>query len=285
MFSKKYPVLFVSRHFVESGTLTHSRESFFEAGESLSYQDQSLISVLEGMKILQGKTYSLVLSEELVYVTALSFPRNTPLTRALIQERAQELIPEHLNETQWDFRTMQYVTAESTADTLWVQVAVVEKSFAADLEEVISSRAFSLTLILPESYALASLMVKEEGMTVIVECDRENTLFVACNHGLVLATEVKQGEFSLEALRTFLHFIEERTSQKSEHIIFSHIQDETSSEALKQEGYSVLTSDYNPLFSLLLERGSGADDQVLNLNVSRTPTSQSWFGRWRKKAS
>lgn len=285
MFSKKIPTLFISRNFVEPGLVTLSRTPVFEGSEALSYTQETLHAVLAQIPLLKGGSVRIVLSEELVYVAALSFPLGTKLTRELVRVRAEETIPEDLRTTDWDFRTMHFVKHDETAEQLLVQVAVIERGFTTQLETALQSQAFTVESILPESYVLASFEAHEAGVTVIVEQDRENILLVACEVGLVFATEIKKGELIPEDISRFLSFVSERTTKNVSRVFFSHMESPICVEAVTNLGLPCEERSYNPLFGAALEKTSGKDAAVLNLNIFPGQERLSWWNRFFKKTS
>lgn len=192
MFSKKHPALFISSGFIEPGNVTVSRELLFEGSEALPYDREMFHQTLSQVLASPHKKARIVLSEELVYVTTLLFPAGTKLTRELVRSRAEETIPEDLRATAWDFRTMHYKETIGEAGGILVQVAVVEGGFSGILSKTLVEQDFSVEAILPESSVLASLVADKEGVTVIVEQDRERTLFIACESNLVLSTQTKK---------------------------------------------------------------------------------------------
>lgn len=279
MFSKKIPTLFISRNFIEPGLVTLSRTPVFEGSEALSYTQETLHAVLAQIPFLKGKRVRIVLSEELVYVAALSFPLGTKLTRETVRVRAEETIPEDLRTTDWDFRTMHFVLRDETTEHLSVQVAVIERGFTTQLEVALQSQVFTVESILPESYVLASFEAHEAGVTVIVEQDRENRLLLACEAGLVFATEIKKGECTPGEVLQFLSFVSARTTKKVERVFLSHIENQECLEAVKNLGLPCEERSYNPLFGAALEKTSGKDAAVLNLNIFPGQERRSW---WKK---
>lgn len=283
MFSKKIPTLFISRNFVEPGLVTLASTPLFDGSEALPYTRETLGAVLARIPFLKGKSVRMVLSEELVYVTALSFPRGTKLTREAVRIKAEETIPEDLRATDWDFRTMHYVKHGETEEQTLVQVAVIERGFTAELEAALHTQAFTVESILPESYVLAAFEAHEAGVTVIVEQDRENILLTACEAGLVFATEIKKGEITGEEVSQFLSFASDRSTKKVERVLFSHLETTVCLEAVKASGFSCEERSYNPLFGATLEKASGKDATVLNLNVFPGHDTLPWWRKFFKK--
>lgn len=286
MFSQRHPVLFISKGFIEPGQVTVAQELRFEGGAAVPYTLSTLREALEQIPGIAHRPVRLVLSEELVYVAALSFPQKTKLTREVVRVRAEETIPEDLRTTEWDFRTMRYMKHSETAESVSVQVAVIEHSFAQALEAVLQESTFSVASILPESYVLASFEKDAEGVTVIVEQDREGVLLIAALGGFVLLTSVKPGLLSDEAVvERFLSFVEEK-GEKVARVIGSHLEDAALLASLQGKGYTCLEQSYNPLLGVFSEKISGRDENVLNLNVFSERSAHSWWQRFfRKKAA
>lgn len=275
--------MFISRNFVEPGMVTLSRTPVFEGGEALAYTKETLHAILAQIPFLKGGSVRIVLSEELVYVAALSFPLGTKLTREVVRLRAEETIPEDLRTTDWDFRTMHFVLRDETAEQLLVQVAVIERGFTTQLEAALQSQTFTIESILPESYVLAAFEAHEAGVTVIVEQDRESVLLVACEAGLVFATEIKRDSLVPQDMTRFLSFVSERTTQKVSRVFFSHIDNQACLESVKEAGISCEERSYNPLFGAALEKVSGKDAAVLNLNIFPGQERLPWWKKLFKK--
>lgn len=285
MFAKKIPTLFISRNFVEPGVVTLSHAPRFEGSEALPYTEETLPSVLSRIVFIQGKKVRVVLSEDLVYVTVVYVPAGTKLTREQVRIKAEETIPENLSLADWDFRTMYYVEVSETEKNMAVQVAVMERKFAMAFEKALSTQSFILESVMPESCVLAAFEAHEKGLSVIVEQDRENSLLVACEGGLVLMTQVKSGELAASDIARFLSFLSERDSRNVERLFFSHGASADSFEVVKQAGIVYEERSYNPLLGVAYEKVSGRDATVLNLNIFPGREKKSWWQKiFRKDA-
>lgn len=283
MFSKKHPALFISSGFIEPGNVTVSRELLFEGGEVLPYDRETFRQTLSQALVSTDKEARLVLSEELVYVTTLLFPAGTKLTRELVRSRAEETIPEDLRATAWDFRTMRYRETIGEEGRILVQVAVVEGGFSDVLSKALAEQDFSVEAILPESSVLASLVATKEGVTVIVEQDRERILFIACESNLVLSTQTKQGALEYPSLKAFLLFVSSVLEKKIESIVLSHVSDAELKDRLEKDGYTYEEQSLNPLLGAFFLKVSGKDELVLNLNTFSRVSQKSWWQRFFRK--
>ncbi len=284
MFFRKHPVLFISQGYIESGYITASRPGGFEGGEAYAYTRETIGETFQSLAPFFRYPVRIVLSEELVYVASFVMAPGTELTREQVLLKAEELIPENLDTTNWDFRTMHFSQSQNTGDRV-VQVAVIERSFAQCLEQALEETGFVVESILPESYALATLETNRAGCTVIVEQNRENTLLVAVENGVVLVTMVHPGILTeCSALEQFVSFVHERTSKQVNRVVLSHVVDGNArAEEVQRLGYECTIMDYNPLLGLVSESVSGKDSTVLNLaNFLHGPTD-SWWKRFRHK--
>lgn len=280
MFSRKHPALFISSGFIEPGTVTISRELLFEGNEALPYSKETFPEILKQALSVTAKGARIVLSEELVYVTVLIFPAGTKLTRELVRSRAEETVPEDLRATAWDFRTMRYRELIGTEGEILVQVAVIEGSFSEMLSTVLLEQALSVEAIFPESSVLASLVATKSGVTVIMEQDRERTLFIACESDLVLSTQTREGVSEYPSLKAFLMFVSGVLEKNIETIVLSHVNDVQLKEALEKDGYAYEEQSLNPLLGAFFLKVSGRDDAVLNLSTFSRAPERSWWQRF-----
>lgn len=268
MFSKKRFVIFISKQFIEPGFVTLGRNPSFEGGEAFQYTKETLADGLKKIQTISKEKMRIVLSEELVYVTELSFPHGTVITRELVQEKAEEVIPEDLKQTEWDFQTLHYKEKTKDADVILVQVAVIEKSFSESFRQALVVTPLSIEAIYPESYVLANLEREESEVVIIIEQDRELTVLCAVLDGFVVATRVKKDAITTEDVKVFINFLSVYKGKSPKKIFLSHCGEENLLEDLSLEGYEVIAKDYNPLVgAALLEKISGKDEEILNIDI------------------
>jgi hypothetical protein len=282
MFSKKYPVIFISQGFIDPGIVTIGKEITFDGWEALAYTPDTLPDVLKQVKAFFRKSVRIVLSEELVYVTGLSFPAGTLITRELVRQTLEENIPENLRATEWDFRTLHYVKKQKTSEIL-VQAAVIEEQFFRVLEQVFKAVPLPVASILPESCALSQVVANQTGVLLLVARGRESVLLCAAEDGFVIATRVKRGEISLSDVEEFLRFVAEHKLKKIQKIIFSHFAKEEMQlfQKLSADGYTLTSQDCNPLIGAALDNAiAGKDEEVLNLNAFLYDKQKRWWKFW-----
>ncbi len=269
IFAKKRYVLFVGKTCIDSGLVVLKSEPVFYGNEAIPYTKETLPQALRQARSLsKSKKIRVVLSEELVYVTEVSFSAGTLITRTLVAEKAQASIPEDLRETDWDFQTLQYTEKQKNKDFVAVQVAVVEKVFSQSFHQALQEVPLLIESIVPESSVLASLEREAAEVSVIVAADRESIVFCAVESGFVLTTCVKRGGDIEKDLSEFLLFVGEKSEEKIKRIIFSHCGEAPSAflEKFSGAGYECIERDYNPLIGAALQTNiSGRDEDTLNI--------------------
>lgn len=279
MFDRKYLILFIGKHFIDPGFVTASREPLFEGIEALPYAPETLGQTLAQIRSFSRKTIRVVLSEELVSVTSLSFPKETKITRELVMRTTEESIPEDLKATEWDFQTLHYRETHISETEVTVEVAVVAGVFASNLKQAMQETKLTFECVIPESCALAGLVSHFEGISLIVEADRESTLFVAAEEGGVWATYVKSGACDMSDLQGFIEFLDTKKEKKAARIILSRCTEEfaASLSPLVAEGYELFSDNLNPLIGVALQKKiSGKDEAVLNLDMLRSTEKRGW---------
>lgn len=221
MFSKKYLTLFIGKNIIDFGVITSSQTPSFEGLEAISYTPETLVSALTQIRNSSKKAVRCVLGEELVYVTSFSLPKTTEINREKVLHIAEKSIPENLKDTAWDFQTLEYNETPISETTTMIQIAVVESLFTKNFINALSTNGILPELILPESCALAHLVSDLEGVSVIVEVNRENVLFIAAEKGGVWATYVSShGDISTN-LVNFIEFLSQKKERKINRIILS----------------------------------------------------------------
>lgn len=282
MFSKKHPVLFISKHFIDPGYVTVGRQVSFDGFEALAYAEETLPDVLRQIQALFRKSIRVVLSEELAYVTEISFPAGTSVTRDLVRRAVEEAAPEDLRATAWDFQTLRYAKKQESGTGILVQAAVMEGKFFHMFRQALELVPLPIESIVPESYALAQLAVGYEGVSLLVVRDRESTLLAAVENGVVIAARMQGGDIAIAHIEGFLSFVAARKGRKVARIIFSHFTDEETApfQKLTADGYELIRDDYNPLIgAALIRRTKGRDEEVLSLDVTLSERTASWWSR------
>lgn len=286
LFQKKHAVLFISKHFVDPGRVAAGRKVSFDGFEAIAYTPDTLPEVLRQLQVvLQGNT-RVVLSEELVYVTGLSFSAGTHLTRDLVRRAVEASTPEDLRSTEWDFQTLHYAKKQETKTEILVQAAVIEGKFFRMFAQALEAVPLPIESIVPESYALAQLTANYDGASLLVARDRESTLLALVDKGFVIATRVERDTITLAHIEGFLSFVSAHKSRKTVRIIFSHFTEGemVSFQELTTDGHELIQEDCNPLVGAAIQTPiRGKDEEILNLNAFLLDRNVSWWRRIFRK--
>lgn len=280
MFSKKHFVIFISKQSIDTGFVIVGREVSFESDEAFSYTKETLADILKKIQKVTKKSVRIVLGEELVYTVVLSLPKGTILTRALVREKAEEIIPEDFKDTEWDFQTLRYKELSHTGSLL-VQVAVIEKAFSQYFHQAVQESSIRIESVVSESYILASLENERKEVSIIVERDREIILLCAVESGHPIASCIKRRSLESDDIKIFLDFLSSHKEKKVQRIIFSHFEESEQmlSDQFSLTGYEVEKKNYNPLIGAgLQEKISGKDEEVFN--ILALPQKKQWWKIW-----
>lgn len=206
--------------------------------------------VKEELKINSAR---LLLPENKAYLRLLKLPREAALTRDLIWEKAQEVIPETLEDG--------YPQKTSSAYFDWKQVGADQKSFKVQVLAVAktyltpilqAARNANLTFeaLEPASFALARLTTGEKEPHLIFYQNRER-IICAAHQGQVLGTVTVDNEAQME--------------NKARELI-DYIQKEWGVEIKK-----TVKASLDPAISLALKQDiKDKDEEVLNLTPEKT---------------
>mgnify|MGYP000552962705 CR=1 FL=1 len=282
-FSQKYPVLYLSKQSIDPGQVTVGKEVLYQGSDACTYTEETLVHALKEVQRLFQKDMRVILSEELVYVTELSFPSGTHLTRDLVQQTLKGTIPEDVSSTEWDFQTLHFAQKQEAMSEIRVQVAVVEGRFFRQFTKALETVALPIVSIVPESYVLAQMVQAYEGGTLLVARNRETTLLAAVENGFVIATRSVKKSVSPEDISAFLLFVASHKERTIARIIFSHFSSEEMApfQALVADGYELLSEDLNPLVGAVLQVPlRGTDETILNLQTFLSKRKRAWWQIW-----
>lgn len=286
MFSRSRYVLVLRKHTIETGRATRARVPEFSPGETYEYAPESLAEVFRQIAAKVHDNICVSIGEELVYVTELTFPAGTNITRSLVQSKTEENIPEDLRTTEWDFSTLRFSESRKSEQSLCVQVAVMEGAFFRNLKQSLGIQPLTFECVLPESYVLANFEAALEGVSVIVRRNQEVSVLVAAEQGLVLTTLVVEGTVTSERLTAFLGLVTERKAKRVARVIFSGLDETAVGELIGgvAEDCESLIRDYNLLLgTVLFAPRRGRDESILNLNLFQSAAQIPWWRRLLKR--
>lgn len=261
MFEGKKQIVFIDKNKITLFDVTLGAVPINQVLAEYEWDGQNPEEPLKKIKETGNANLRILLDESFAYVVNVSIPENTKNERAEIQIKAQELIPEDLEKTPWDFKEVLLIkkNPQDTGEKL-IQVFVIPKNFFNRLSQIIQSTRLTIEAIEPVSYALARLVKDEE--LVIVIYGKTSYLMCLVMRGLVVATK-EVAAITVEGIQLFVSYAQEHYGFLPKKIIAAHNQ-ETFDYAPFQAEFRIEYKDLNPVIGLALKKDiKGKDEEIL----------------------
>lgn len=174
---------------------------------TISWNEKQLPLILKKIKTSIGKNVRILLSEDLTYITALTLPAESELTRDFILQKAQEIIPDDIKTTTWDYKI---IPQDSTKKKeIIILVAALVKSYQQSLYPSLEQSGLAIEGIEPISYALARFS-QYVSVPLVIYHQTDSALLVLANKGELLHTHT----YTLAPLQENIHHFLEECSRK-----------------------------------------------------------------------
>lgn len=259
MFSKKRSIIYITRSKIKLVNVTMGKKPKEETIGEAFWMSDSLESILLKFKKNVKGIARILLSEDFVYVVTLSFPVGSFVNRNNVQEKAQELIPENLNETVWDYK----VTTPST-----IQVVAVVPSLSEKLNEAIVKTGFRIEEIVPLSYALASFAKNQDIPLLYVYKDEEILLGLAQKGTVITTKRILNANIDRNTINQFIAFAKDQFSKEPKTIIFCGDTSNIDTGEFQNEKLKAEIQNISPIVSLAYKEDlKGKDEDVLNIEL------------------
>lgn len=259
MLSKKQSIIYITKSKIKLVNVTIDKKPKEEVIDEALWMSDSLENIfLKFKKNVKGRA-RILLSEDFVYVVTLSFPVGTFVNREKVIEKAQELIPENMAETVWDYK----VTTPST-----MQIVAVVPSLSEKLREAIVKTRFPIEEIVPLSYVLASFSKSLDIPLLFVYKDEE-ILLVLAQRGTVITTKrILNANIDKNVINQFIAFAKSQFSKEPKMLIFCGDTSNIDTKQFENKDLKVEILDISPILSLSSkEELSGKDKDVLNITL------------------
>ena len=230
----------------------------------INYSLVNLQGILAKFKKDIGDSVRLLLNEDIVYTVAVFLSIGIALDKNTIGQKAQELIPEDLNNTIWDFKKVSPAPLSGAPEI--IQVVAVNKVLLEGLIQTITKAGLHIEVIEPLLIALARFVKNKETPVIMIYVNDEILLGLV-QKGAVLATQCLRS-FDINSINQFIAFSKEKFGIVPKEVIFSGntkgIDINQYQQSLKNIIFQI--QDINPLISLAYKEDiKGKDEQVLNL--------------------
>ncbi len=256
MFANKTTVVFITKSKIKITSVENAKKPketiLFESNWSLD----NLAQILEKSKKLIGTSPRLLLSEDFVYIVSFTLnPTENPVQN-IIKQKAQELIPEDLNETIWDYKEI--------GDKKYIAASCIKRLFDP-LKEILIKSKITFDLIQPLSYSFTRLNQKDVNPLLFVYLyDKVYLTFL--EHEAIIATYSFSLPLVKENLKKIIENVAEKNNVTPKRIIIFGNTDNINLKDFELDKMKSEIQNLSPSISLgIQEDFKDKDKKVLNL--------------------
>ena len=198
----------------------------------------------------------LLLPENKTYLKLIEFPLGTGVTRGMVLEKAQEIIPEKLEEGFFDWKQVGADPPNRRTDkkNLKIQILAVSKDYLTPIQESAQKAKLNLEAFEPPSFALARLTAAEKEPHLII-CSSANIQTITQPSLTILTASHQGGVFEAITLDD-----RSQINKKSKELI------ELVEEKWRVKINKTIDKSLDPILGLALKEDlKGKDEKILNL--------------------
>jgi len=265
MFSKKRSIIYITKSKIKLVNVTMFKKPKVEPVDEALWMSDSLENILLKFKKNVKGMARILLAEDFVYTVTLGLPSSSYL-RDDIKRIAQELIPENLDQTLWDFKEIESLKK--------IQVIAVAKTVFETVVSSITKVGLRIEAIESLSFALARLSGKQDKPLVFVHIDDGEILLTLAKSGIVIATKCL-ATIDLNAINQFTSFAKDQYGTEVKDIIICGNTSGTPHQggagqvdlaSFENAGFNARIENISPIVSLANKEDiKGRDEEVLNL--------------------
>lgn len=210
MFESKRIIVSIGKNKITACSVALGKTPRIQEIGSYDWTNETLAQVLLAIKKIAKQKIRILLSEDFAYVVSVKVEaEKKEEERKIVLAKAQELIPEDLRKTLWDFKEILFVAKpEEDGQAKIVQVVAVVEAFYENLKKAVQQADIKVEAIEPVSFALARLVETKAEPQLIVRGGQTSYL-VACQRGLVLLTESVAGRPTDDQIKEFSQFFQD----------------------------------------------------------------------------
>lgn len=266
MFNSKKSVIFITKSKVKITAVTLGGKPKENPIGEFEWSPENFLNNLETYKKNIGNSARILLSEDFVYVVVLTFPESVILNRTIILEKAQELIPQNLNETIWDFKEV--LDIPSSKDHLRkIQVAATVKSLFENLSKLIYKSGLNIETVEPLSFALARLAKNQEKPILFIYI-YDKAYLVLVKNEIVFETQILDLPIDAKKLDKFISFTKEQSQIMPDRIIFGGNTSGINLKEYESKNYKTEIQNLSPAISSSYKKtNKDNDEKELNLEL------------------
>lgn len=272
MFAQKKIILFITKSKIKIAHVTLGDKPKEQIIHEEAFDKDGLTAILlRNKKSLSGKV-RLLLSEDFVYITTLLLPFKSNITKDIITLKAQELIPENLSETSWDFK--QSLSSLPNQTTIPVQIVAAVRVLFEQLSNAFIKARVQVEAIEPTSYAIARF-TKNQNKPFLFVFISEEALLILGYKSIAVATQRLTLPLNKQRIDQFISFVKERYLVEPKDVIFCGKTAGIDLKEYQTEKYKAQVQDLSPLVSLAYkEDHEGKEASILNLTLHPSVSAQ-----------
>jgi len=266
MFERKKTILFITRSKIKISNVTLENKPTEDIIATVDWTPDTLVDVLLKYKKNIRDPARILLGEDFVYTVNLTM-LSSSASRDYIKRKGQELIPENLDETIWDFKEIaKLIPSLSKSPTTTIQVVAVVKTLFEALSKSITKAELQVEAIEPLSYALARFTKRKDQPFLFVYVDTE-ILLTLVQKEMVLATQ-RLNVLDPKDINQFIIFAKEKFLSEPQNIVFCGNTKNIDLKEYQNLSVKAVIQDISPAISLSYKEDiKGKDKDVLNLGL------------------
>jgi hypothetical protein len=265
----KANILYISENKFQAFYVSGAKKPKPELKKTIDWTIETFESDLAQIKKFCDSEIRILIDDELCLVVGISVSQKFSGDRENVRKKAEEVIPEDLSKTIWDFKELLLTKNKQTGEEMVsLQIVALPEDFSKNLINAINKASLNVEAIEPLSTALARELEDENTPSWCIYTKENPTLFFV-DRGLVHFSRSFSREVTSKDIVQLNAFVEDRFGVKPAKIIVAGVGAENylaslSLDEIKTEKYSI-----DPFISLSKKEDVyGTDKFILNLSES-----------------
>ncbi|TXH00328.1 MAG: hypothetical protein E6P95_03740 [Candidatus Moraniibacteriota bacterium] len=270
MFHRTQLIFLLTSDALQVARIQPDRQTILKESE-FKFESTGLAGALEQAKNQFGHGARLIIPEEYIYVTRLELQTSKIQLRSKIEKEIERVFPETIGTLAWDYQII-----GTSNERMTVELSGITSDFAEILQTALSTSKYRFEAIIPESYALARLLLGQKN-TLVVHERLGGWILILAQDQWVVAALFQPFLPTMTDIQNLIDFGKERKQFIPDQIVFS-VQ-KNSREYLPQSPYPqvVLDEPFHVMFGAARLSLGQSDSQRLDLPLRGK--HRSWWHR------
>lgn len=263
-FAQKY-ILFIEKSKLSVYKVIINKDLKSQKILETRWSDQTLPQLLFKIKKKINKPIRILLADEFVYTEIIKLPKDTKNLQEEVKAKAQERIPDILDNTIWDFK--EFVLKTPDTNEKIIQFVALTKTFYDKIQPIIKKIDIKIEAIEPVTLSFARFLSKNNDPLMIINISSPNNI-IMIKKGLVLASDNKE-KITSKDLKTFLNFVKIHFSITPKAIYFCGNTNNLNLKNFDPFGIKTEIHTFDPVISLALKTDiNNKNETSLNLRLN-----------------